>query len=110
MGTWPNFLLRCGWMVFAAAALLPSQANVSWYADVFVHCRSTGATGTLFVTGAFKANEGVQVAMNLLPGSAPVVSAACDLTAANIISVQYNRSGATVETMQVHDMEVIALN
>ena len=93
-----------------AAALLPSQTNVSWYADIFVHCRSTGAAGTLFATGMFKPNEGLQAAMSLLPGSAPVVSAAVDLTAANIISVQYNRSGSTAETMQVHDMEVIALN
>jgi hypothetical protein len=46
----------------------------------------------------------------MLPASAPAVSGAVDLTAANIISVQFLRSGSTAETMQVHDMEVIALN
>ena len=93
-----------------AVALLPSQTNLSWYADIFVHCRSTGAAGTLFVTGIFKPNESLQGTTSLVPGSAPVVSTACDLTAANIISVQYNRNGITAETMQVHDLEVIAMN
>jgi hypothetical protein len=46
----------------------------------------------------------------MLPASAPAVSAACDLTAALIVSIQYLRSGSTVETMQVHDMEVMSLN
>ena len=93
-----------------AAALTGSQTNMSWQAEIFVHCRTTGAAGTLFTTGSFKPSENVQSAMSLLPGSAPVVSTACDLTAANIISVQYNRSGLTAETMQVHDLEVIAMN
>jgi hypothetical protein len=48
----------------------------------------------------------LDAAADLLPASAPAVSGACDLTAALIISVQYLRSGSTVETMQVHDMEV----
>ena len=94
----------------APSALVAAQTSVSWYADVFVHCRATGATGTLFATGVFKPNESVQSATSLLPGVNPLVSTAVDLTAANIISVQYNRSGATAETMQVHDMEVVAMN
>lgn len=94
----------------SAVALIPSQSNASWYADIFVHCRSVGAAGTLFATGLFKSNETLQTTTSLLPGSAPVASGACDLTVASIISVQYNRNGVTGETMQVHDMEVIALN
>ena len=94
----------------AAFALLPSQTDVSWMIELYIHCRSTGNTGTLFVDGEALFNEAVSVAHLLIPTSAPVVSGACDLTAANIISVQFSRSGSTAETMQVHDMEVIALN
>jgi hypothetical protein len=46
----------------------------------------------------------------LIPASAAVVSGAYDLTAALIPSIQVQRSGSTAETMQVHDMEVVALN
>jgi hypothetical protein len=93
-----------------AQALIASQTNLSWQADVFVHCRSIGSAGTLFVTGRIKFNEAVAAPEILLPGSAPVVSGACDLTAALIISVQAARSGSSAETMQVHDMEAISLN
>jgi hypothetical protein len=97
----------------AAFALTASQANLSWWLDVFVHCRSIGSAGTLFVTGEFGANVGV-VASTLqpiyIPASAAAVSGACDLTAAKIISVQALRSGSTAETMTVQDMEVTALN
>lgn len=96
-----------------ALALTASQTNLSWAVEVFVHCRSIGSAGTLFCTG--KANFNVAVlastlAPMLIPASAPVVSAACDLTLANIISCQFKRSGSTAETMQVHDMEVVAMN
>lgn len=97
----------------AAFALTASQTNLSWELDVIVHCRSIGSTGTLFVTGMFNANVAV-VASTLqpvmIPASAPAVSGACDLTAAKIISVQFKRSGSTAETVQVHDLEVIAKN
>jgi hypothetical protein len=93
-----------------AQALTASQTNLSWEADLYVHCRSIGSAGTLFVTGHILFNEAVCTPHILLPGSAPAVSGACDLTAANIISVQANRSGSTVETMQVHDMEVVSMN
>lgn len=94
-------------------ALVANGTNLSWEAEFFVHCRLPGATGTLFVTGSAKFNVGLllsTLAPMLIPASAPVVSAACDLTAANIISVQFLRSGSTAETMQVHDMEVISFN
>lgn len=93
-----------------ATALTASRTNESWMCEVYVHCRSIGSTGTLFCTGIGKFNEAILAAMQFIPASAPAVSAACDLTAALIISVQYLRSGSTAETMQVHDMEVIALN
>lgn len=95
----------------AAMTLIASQTNLSWEATVNVHCRSIGSTGTLFVTGAWEMNAAVVAAQNgLIPASAATVSGSCDLTAALIISVQFKRSGNTVETMQVHDMEVVALN
>ncbi len=97
-------------MTGTAAALVASQTNASWEVEVIVTCITTGATGTLFCTGHATFAENVQVAHQLLPASAPVVSAACDLTAALIISVQYQRSGSTAETMQVVEMEVTALN
>lgn len=100
-------------MTGAPVALSPSQTNVSWSAEVFVSCRSLGSAGTLFCDGRAHFNVGL-IASTLqpimLPASAAAVSAACDLTAALIVSVQYLRSGSTVETMQVHDMEVVALN
>lgn len=97
----------------AAVALTASQTNLSWFMDIYVHCRSIGSAGTLFVTGEMGANVGV-IASTLqpvmIPASAAVVSGACDLTAALIISVQAKRSGSTAETMTVQDMEVTACN
>jgi len=100
-------------MTGAPVALSASQTNLSWRMWVEVHCRSIGATGTLFCTGAAHFNVGLiatTLQPILLPASAPAVSGSCDLTAALIVSVQYLRSGSTAETMQVHDMKVIALN
>lgn len=97
----------------AALALTAAQTNLSWYIDIFVHCRSLGSAGTLFCTGMANFNVGVlasTLAPMLIPPSAAVVSAAVDLVAANIISVQFKRSGSTVETMTVQDLEVTALN
>jgi hypothetical protein len=97
-------------MTGTPVALAASQTNLSWMCEVFVHCRSIGSTGTLFCTGKADFNESILAARMLLPASAPAVSGACDLTAALIISVQFLRSGSTAETMQVHDMEVTAMN
>lgn len=94
----------------AAQAMTASQTNLSFMIECFVHCRSIGSAGTLFATGTAKFNEAVIAPMMFIPASAPVVSAACDLTAALIISVQALRSGSTAETMQIHDMEVTAMN
>lgn len=97
----------------AAIALIASQTNLSWQLEVFVHCRSIGSAGTLFATGTAKFNPAVIASTAqpiLIPASAPAVSGACDLTASLIISLQALRSGSTVETMQVHDLEVTAMN
>lgn len=95
----------------AAQTLIAGQTDLSWEIEIYVHCLSIGATGTLFVTGKAVFNNAVIAATSfLIPASAAVASAACDLTAALIISVQAKRSGSTVETMATQDLEVIALN
>jgi hypothetical protein len=97
-----------------ALVLIASQTNVSWEMDFFIHCRSIGSAGTLFCTGSAKFNPLVIASTAqpiLFPATAPAVSAAVDLTSATLFpSVQVQRSGSTAETMQVHDMEVTALN
>lgn len=94
-------------------ALSASQTNLSWTLEVVVSCRTTGSAGTLFCTGRAMFNNAVlanTLQPMLIPASAPVASAGVDLTAANIISVQFKRSGSTAETMQVLEMEVVSLN
>ena len=100
-------------MTGTPVALVANATNLSWEAHVYVSCRSTGSTGTLFCTGSALFNVGLLLSTNapiLLPASAAVVSGACDLTAALIVSVQFLRSGSTAEAMTVQDMEVIAMN
>jgi hypothetical protein len=96
----------------AALALTASQTNVSWRLECIIRCRSMGATGSLFVTGEWRANVGV-LATSLQPALIPAATPAAvtvDLTAANVISPQFSRSGSTVETMQCHDVIYEALN
>lgn len=95
----------------AATALIANQTNLSWWTEIYLHCRSTGSVGTLFCVGKVLFNPAVvAVGTILIPASAAVVSGACDLTAALIPSVQVLRSGSTAETMQVHDIDVCAFN
>ena len=97
----------------AAVALTASQTNLSWMAEFDVHCRSLGSAGTLFATGFAMFNNAVianTLQPLLIPASAPAASSSVDLTAANILSVQFKRSGSTAETMQVHNVQVLALN
>jgi hypothetical protein len=96
----------------AALALTAAQTNLSWMLELVVTVRALGASGALLVTGEAKFNNAV-LASTLQPMLIPASAAAqvaVDLTSANIISVQFKRSGSTVETMQVHDMEVMPLD
>lgn len=97
-------------MTGTPAALTASQTALTWYLDIVVTCITTGSAGTLRCTGQAGFNAALLSARQMLPTANAAASGAVDLTAANIISVQYLRSGSTVETMQVLDMEVIALN
>ncbi len=97
----------------SALALGVSGTNLSWMAELIVRCRTMGATGTLFGTGIFCPNVGL-IASTLqpvmIPASAPAASASVNLTSALVLSPQFNRSGSTAETMQVHDVSYEALN
>ncbi|MEO8682078.1 MAG: hypothetical protein ABI665_23730 [Vicinamibacterales bacterium] len=91
-------------------ALTANQTNVTWVIELIVTCITTGSSGTLRCTGWAHFNEAVLAPMQMLPTTVGGVSAACDLTAALILSVQFLRSGSTAETMQTLEMEVTALN
>ncbi len=96
-----------------ATALVANATALAWTAEVYVRCVTTGSVGTLFCDGYAQFHVGLllsTVAPMFIPASTPVVSAACDLTVAKIISVQFLRSGSTAETMQVHDLEVTSCN
>lgn len=97
----------------AAVALIASQTNISWEFEAYISCRSLGATGTLFGDGRFCAGPAVIATTSspmFLPASAAVVSAACDLTSTLIPSLQFLRSGSTVETMTVQDYDISPMN
>lgn len=102
-------------MTGTPVALSINQTNVAWELEVVITCISIGNAGTLRCTGKAHFNNAV-IASTLqpimLPTTVDAVSGACDLAtlATQIISVQYLRSGSTAETMQVIDMEVIAMN
>jgi hypothetical protein len=96
-----------------AVAGVVSATSKCWWFEGYCHCRSIGSTGTLFFDGISHFQVALLLSTNaplMIPDSAPAVSGSLDLTAANIISVQFQRSGAGVWTMQTHDMEVIAMN
>jgi hypothetical protein len=96
----------------AAQALTASQTNVSWMATFDIECRAIGggSLGLLFATGIALMNEAVEAPHMLIPATAPVVSAAVDLSASNTVSVQAKRSGSTAETMQVHKVKYFEVN
>jgi len=97
-------------MTGTPVALTASQTNLTWCAEITVECITIGSAGTLRCTGWAHFNEAVLAPMQMLPTATGGVSGACDLTAANIISVQFLRSGSTAETMQVLSMDVVAMN
>jgi hypothetical protein len=97
----------------AAVALTASQTNISWELWCFLRCITPGPTGTLQANGYFGAGVGVLASTLqpvMIPASANAPSGAIDLSSAGIISLQAKRSGSTVETMTVQDMQVVALN
>jgi hypothetical protein len=97
----------------AAFALIASQTNISWNAEFYISCRSTGPTGTLFGTGWIEFNPAVVASTAqplMIPASAAAVSASCDLTGTLVPSLQFLRSGSTVETITVQDYDISPMN
>jgi len=97
----------------AAVALQANQTSMSWFVDLMVHCRTIGSSGRLFGVGEFGCNPALIASTAqpvMLPASVPAQSAAIDLTAASILSLQMKRSGNTAETVILHDLSVIAMN
>jgi hypothetical protein len=96
----------------ATFVLTPSITNASWRAEIDTVCRAIGSSGALLTTGiVFFTNTVVATSIQpiLIPATAPA-QVTVDLTQNFIISVQFKRSGSTAETMQVTDMDVIAMN
>jgi hypothetical protein len=97
----------------AAFALVANATNLSWRVEVDIVCRAIGSSGALLATGMAVFPIGLvlsTVGMNQpIPASAPA-QVTVDLTQNFIPSVQFLRSGSTAETMQVVDMDVIAMN
>jgi hypothetical protein len=98
----------------AALALSASQTNLSWEMEIAVRCITKGSAGALRCRGIWSANVGV-LASTLQPAMIPAsanadVSVDLSPSANNIISVQFKRSGSTVETMAVQDLEVYGAN
>lgn len=80
------------------------------YVDVSVRCLTTGAAGTLQAIGMAWFDPAI-IASTLqpivFPAGGGAASAALDLTAANIVSLQVLQSG-TAGTIQVQELEVTA--
>ena len=98
----------------AAIAAGASKTNITWFAELYVHCRAVGTSGTLFGWGwvAAEPSSVVLPAANnpaFLPTTAPA-GTTVDTTAAQGINLQLKRSGSTAETAQVHDIVFEALN
>lgn len=93
-----------------AAALTANQTNLSWFGAFKTYCTAEGTSGTLFTTGWFIFNESVLASKQFMPASAAATSATLDITTASILSLQFNRSGSTAETMQLHDMDISSYN
>jgi hypothetical protein len=99
----------------AATALAATKTNISWWMDVSVEARANvGAASGLFAFGRFMYDGAgglfTTTSQNplLLPASA-AASVNVDTTVASAINVQMKRSGSTVETVTVQDLQVDAL-
>ncbi|MFL5954773.1 MAG: hypothetical protein ACJ76I_11775 [Gaiellaceae bacterium] len=102
-----------GTVVVASAlqTLIAAQTSISWELEVTIRCVTKGSVGTLEATGkAIFGTAVIAAGSFLLPASAAAPSAAVDLVGANILSVQFKRSGSTVETATTQDLEVTARN
>lgn len=96
----------------AGTPVAATNATKRGKVEVIVRCLTTGTAGTLEATGIAWFDPGV-IASTLQPMMIPTTgataSAALDLTAANIVSIQPLQSG-TAGTITVEELKVTALN
>lgn len=122
-GTPGNFSFNVHWgtgadangtLICVAGTPVALSASVTkcLYAEFTVRCLTTGTAGTLQATG-WAVVDPLLIAATLnpimIPTAGAAASAALDLTASNIVSVQALQSG-TAGTIQVQQLQVIALN
>lgn len=103
-----------GTLICTAGTPVALTASVTkcGYAEFTVRCLTTGTAGTLQATGWAVWDPliiGATLSPILIPTAGAAASAALDLTAANIVSVQVLQSG-TAGTVQVQSLLVEALN
>ena len=103
-----------GTLICTAGTPVALTASVTkcGYAEFVIRCLTTGTAGTLQATGWAvwdPAIIGTTLNPIMIPTAGAAASAALDLTAANIVSVQALQSG-TAGTIQVQSMSVEALN
>ena len=95
----------------AAQTLVANQTNISWELDLYIHCRSIGSSGSLFVMGsAVFGTAVIAVGSFLMPASAAAAVGSLDLTGSSVPSLQALRSGSTAETMTVQDFALSPMN
>ena len=111
---WGSGADATGTLICVAGTPVAMTASVTkcGYAEFVIRCLTTGTAGTLQATG-FSLWDPALIASTLQPILVPTAgaatSAALDLTAANIVSVQALQSG-TAGTIQVQSLVVEALN
>lgn len=93
----------------AAQTLVASQTNIPFSLDLYLQCRATGASGSLFVMGSCLVGTAVIAAGSFLfPGSAPA-AVTVDLTGSSVPSLQALSSASTT-TITVQDFLLAPMN
>lgn len=122
-GTPGNFSFNVHWgtgadangtLICVAGTPVALTASVTkcGFVDLTVRCLSIGTVGTLQATGVAWFDPAIIASTLqpiLFPTAGAAASAALDLTAANIVSLQVLQSG-TAGTIQVQQLEVVAMN
>ena len=113
---WGSGADATGTLICTAGTPIALTASVTKcaYAEFTVRCLTTGTAGTLQATGWCIPDQALvttplTTVPILIPMAGAAASAALDLTASNIVSVQVLQSG-TAATVQVQSLVVEALN
>jgi|SRR5215831_9156283 len=96
----------------ASTSALTAGTTLTWEWDIFIRCRTLGASGSLICHGMLNANPAL-IASSLQPIIHPLSAAAgvtVDLTANNVISPQMIATGSAGTAVIVHEFTFEALN